>query len=143
MQELPAGICENRILLRATEFFLLMWRAQKSTDSCAYYNTEYIQIDILFTAVKPQHIPSLLTKLQYSKIWSFLARSERKWLQAANCKKVEVYSSLDLKSVFYFWLQATNNKEKKEGNWRLTMIKSEKVLCAVSWTLKITQKKSI
>lgn len=92
---------------------LLMCIAQKSTHSHAYCNTEYIQTDIILIAAKPQHLPSLLTKLQYSEIWTFLARSEGKWVQEANSKKVKVYGSLDLKLIFYFWLQATNNKEKR------------------------------
>lgn len=53
-------------------------------------------------AAKTQHLPSLLTKLQYSKIRSFLARSEGKRLKEANSKKVKVYSVSDLKSILYF-----------------------------------------
>lgn len=78
MQELPSDIHENGILLRATELSSPHCIAQKFTHSHAYYNTEYIQIDIILIAAKPQYLPSLLTKIQYSKIWSFLARSEGK-----------------------------------------------------------------
>lgn len=61
-------ICENGILLRATELSSLTCIAQKCTHSCAYCNTEHIQIDITQIAAKPQYLPRLLIKLEYSKI---------------------------------------------------------------------------
>lgn len=55
---------------------------------------------------------------------------------------MKVWSILDLKAIFYFGLEATIEEKKVEGDGRLTIKNSAQVLCPISWTLKVTPKKS-